>query len=160
MKCSGGTKIMRHLKEERRSFANHLQLDRFMLIQWAAYVRVCVYSRRWSGQGMVTKGWYKHCKPTNNKQQNQYRSLTAVWSREIEKCSDQWTQPSILWHFTQSLFTAAYVRAERKEASNSFSCLLWKKYIFKYIVIYTTAQTFGVFYHFMFFYQFIFHHFI
>ncbi len=56
MNCSSGTKIMRCLREERRSFANHLQLDRFMLIQQTAYVNICVYSRRWSGQGMVMKG--------------------------------------------------------------------------------------------------------
>ncbi len=47
---------MRRLRAEGRSFANNLQLDRFMLIQQTAYVHICVYSRRWSGQGMVMKG--------------------------------------------------------------------------------------------------------
>lgn len=135
MNCSSGTKIMRRLREERRSFANHLQLDRFMLIQQTAYVHICVYSHRWSGQGMVMKGWYKHCKRSNNKQQNQYCRLTAVLCCKIEKCwgAEQWSMETTfntLTFHTQSLFTAAYTpESIWKRVLQVFICgARWSKY--------------------------------
>ncbi len=84
-----------------------------MLIQQTAYVNICVYSRRWSGQGMVMKGWYKHCKQSYNKQQNQYCRLTAVWCCKIEKCwgAEQWsmeTNFNTLTFHTVSLYCCLY----------------------------------------------------